>query len=336
MRFAQPEFFYLLTIVPLLVLFYAIQFRRRREALKQLGQIQLINRLARSTVEGRQSIKASLVLAILVSFTLALARPQFGIEAETVKQEGFSVMVVLDVSNSMLAEDVKPNRLSQAKYAIRTLLKKLSNDQIGLVVFAGSAFLQCPLTSDYSMIELFLDGIDTQTVGTQGTAISEALLIAGNSFRENQKGSKAILLITDGENHYKDPAVVASTLATQDIQIYVIGIGTLTGAPIPLRNTNGMVIGHMRDQSGNVVISKLDESILRKVAETSEGLYQITSPGGNEIDLVYDAIVSLEKSELESREFEDYIERYQYILFLGLLLLIVDNIIRDRKILRSP
>ena len=331
MRFAQPEFLYLLAVAPLLVLFFVARFRRRREALRRLGEPELIGRLTRSTVAGRQSVKAVLVLLVLVCFVLALARPQFGTRSETVRQTGFSVMVALDVSNSMLAEDIRPNRLVRAKYAVRSLVRKLGNDRIGLVVFAGSAFLQCPLTSDYSIVELFLDGIDTQTVGTQGTAIAEALRIAGRSFQLDHKGYKAVVLITDGEDHQEDPVAVAAELAARDVRVYVVGIGTPQGVPIPVTGEDGTVSGHMRDRSGVVVMSRLDEYTLRHIAETTGGAYYRASPGGDEMDLVYETIASLEKAEFESREFTQYVERFQYILLFALLLLVADTVIRDRS-----
>lgn len=333
MQFAQPDFFYLLAGAPLLVLFFAVRFRRRREALRQLGEPELIGRLSRSTVARRQSVKAALVLLALVSFVLALARPQFGTRSETVRQTGFSVMAVLDVSNSMLAEDVRPNRLVRAKFAVRSLVRKLRNDRIGLVVFAGSAFLQCPLTTDYSIVELFLNGIDTRTVGTQGTAISEALRIAGRSFQQDHKGYKAVVLITDGEDHQEDPVAAATELEAQGVRVYIVGIGTPQGVPIPVTDEDGRVTGHMRDRSGAVVMSRLDESTLRHIAETTGGTYYRASPGGDEMDQVYDTIASLEKEEFESREFTQYVERFQYILCFGLLLLVAETVIRDRGLL---
>ena len=332
MRFAQPEFLYLLAAAPLIILFYIVRFRHRRDVLRQLGDPELLDRLAPSTVAGRQPVKAALVVLTLVCFALALARPQFGTRSETVRQTGFSVMVALDVSNSMLAEDVRPNRLVRAKYAVRSLARKLRNDRIGLVVFAGSAFLQCPLTADYSIVELFLDGIDTQTVGTQGTAIAEALRIAGRSFRQDHRGYKAVVLITDGEDHQEDPVTVAAELAALDVRVYVVGIGTPLGVPIPVMGEDGMVAGHMRDRSGEVVMSRLDEYTLRHIAETTGGAYYRASPGGEEMDLVYDTLASLERAEFESREFTQYVERYQYILLFGLMLLVADTVIRDRRL----
>ncbi len=333
MRFAQPEFLYLLAAVPLIILFFVARFRRRRDVLRQLGEPELLDRLSRSTAAGRQSVKAALVILTLVCFALALARPQFGTRSETVRQTGFSVMIALDVSNSMLAEDVRPNRLIRAKYAVRSLVRQLRNDRVGLVVFAGSAFLQCPLTTDYSIVELFLNGIDTQTVGTQGTAIAEALRIAGRSFRQDHKGYKAVVLITDGEDHQEDPVAVAAELAALDVRVYVVGIGTPLGVPIPVTGEDGMVAGHMRDRSGEVVMSRLDEYTLRHIAETTGGAYYRASPGGEEMDLVYDTLESLERAEFESREFTQYVERYQYILLFGLLLLVADTVIRDRRLL---
>lgn len=333
MRFAQPEFLYLLTIVPILIFFYVFQGRRRRDALRQLGEEKLVERLSRSTKAGRESLKAGLFVFTLVCFVFALARPQFGTRSETVSKTGLSLVVALDVSNSMLAEDIRPNRLIRAKYAVRALLEKLRDDRVGLVVFAGSAFLQCPLTSDYSIVELLLDGVDTETVGTQGTAIAEALKIAGRAFQHDLKGDKSVVLITDGEDHQNDPVKVATDLADQGVSVYVLGIGTPQGVPIPVKDADGIVSGHMRDQSGEVVMSRLADSTLRQISETTGGTYHIASPGGEEIDLIYDDIASLERSEFENRTFTQYVERYQYLLFFGLIVLVADTFIRDRRLL---
>ncbi len=332
MQLAQPEFLYLLALIPLLIVFFVVRFRHRRDMLGALGEPALLSRLSPYSAERRQSVKAALVLAALFCFIMALARPQFGTRSETVRQTGFSVMVALDVSNSMLAEDVRPNRLIRAKYAVRSLVQKLRSDQVGLVVFAGSAFLQCPLTTDYSVVELFLEGVDTGTVGTQGTAISEALRIAGRSFQENHRGYKAVVLITDGEDHQEDPAAMARQLAARDVRVYVVGVGAPQGVPIPVKGEDGTVTGHRRDRSGEVVMSRLDESTLRQIAETTGGAYYRVSAAGEEMDLIYDTLASLEQAEYESREFTQYVERFQVILLFGLMFLIADTVIRNRSL----
>ena len=286
MQFAQPEYLYLLAAAPLLILFFAARFRRRREALRQLGDPELIGRLSRSTAARRQSIKAALVLLALVCFVLALARPQFGTRSETVRQTGFghgrAGRFQQHAGRGCPAE---PARAGQIRRPV--LVRKLRNDRVGLVVFAGSAFLQCPLTTDYRSWSSFWTA-SIPDRGYPGTAISEALRIAGRSFRQDHKGYKAVVLITDGEDHQEDPVAVASELAAQGVRVYVVGIGTPQGVPIPVTDEDGQVAGHMRDRSGTVVMSRLDESTLRHIAETTGGAYYRASPGGDEMDLVYD------------------------------------------------
>lgn len=335
MRFAQPEYLYALGLVPLLIVFYIVRFRQKAKALALLGNPELLAKLSRTTSIGRQKLKAGLMVCSVTCCLLALARPQFGTKIETIKRQGFEIMVALDVSNSMLAEDVKPNRLIRAKHAIRSLMAQLEGDRIGLVVFAGAAFLQCPMTSDYSALELFLDGVDTETVGTQGTAISEALDVATRTFQQNQREHKIVVLLTDGEDHQDDPITTAKKLSSQGIRVYAIGIGTPFGEPIPIKNTGGRVSGHKRDDAGSVVMSRLDENTLQQIALETEGAYYRSTLGEEEIQAIYHDIAELEKSEFEAKEFTQYEERYQYVLAFALFFFILDTLINDRKVIKS-
>jgi Ca-activated chloride channel family protein len=323
MRFAQPEYLYALGLVPLLIIFYIFRFRQKAKALNRLGNPELLAKLSRTTSIGRQKLKAGLMVCSMVCCLVALARPQFGTKIETAKRQGFEIIVALDVSNSMLAEDVKPNRLMRAKHAIRSLMAQLQGDRIGLVVFAGAAFLQCPMTSDYSALELFLDGVDTETVGTQGTAISEALQIAMKAFQKNPQEHKIVVLLTDGEDHQDDPVAAARELSSQGIRVYAVGIG-------------GRVSGHKRDEAGSVVMSRLDENTLQQIAMETEGTYYRSTLGEDEIQAIYDDITELEKTEFESKEYTQYEERYQYILAFTLFFFILDTLINDRKAIKTP
>jgi Ca-activated chloride channel family protein len=336
MRFAQPEYLYALGLVPLLIIFYIFRFRQKAIALNRLGNPELLAKLSRTTSIGRQKLKAGLMVCSMACCLAALARPQFGTKIETAKRQGFEIIVALDVSNSMLVEDVKPNRLMRAKHAIRSLMAQLQGDRIGLVVFAGAAFLQCPMTSDYSAMELFLDGVDTETVGTQGTAISEALQTAMKAFQKNRQEHKIVVLITDGEDHQDDPVAVARELSSQGIRVYAVGIGTPFGEPIPIKNVGGRVSGHKRDEAGSVVMSRLDENTLQQIAMETEGTYYRSTLGENEIQAIYDDISELEKTEFESKEYTQYEERYQYILAFTLFFFILDTLINDRKVIKTP
>jgi len=224
----------------------------------------------------------------------------------------------------------------RAKHAIRSLMAQLQGDRIGLVVFAGAAFLQCPMTSDYSALELFLDGVDTETVGTQGTAISEALQTAMKAFQKNRQEHKIVVLLTDGEDHQDDPVAAARELSSQGIRVYAVGIGTPFGEPIPIKNVGGRVSGHKRDEAGSVVMSRLDENTLQQIAMETEGTYYRSTLGEDEIQAIYDDITELEKTEFESKEYTQYEERYQYILAFTLFFFILYTLINDRKAIKTP
>jgi Ca-activated chloride channel family protein len=331
MRFAHPEYLYALGLVPLLAVFYMIAFRKKAQALARLGNPELLAKLSRTTSTGRQKGKAVLVVCGLACGLIALARPQMGTRVETVKREGIEVMVALDVSNSMLAEDVKPNRLERAKHAVRSLMSELEGDRIGLVVFAGAAFLQCPMTSDYSAVELFLSGIDTETVGTQGTAVAEAMYTAMRAFGDRQREHKVVILLTDGEDHEEDPVAAAKDLAVQGIRVYVIGIGTPFGEPIPIRDAGDNVAAYKRDASGAVVMSRLDEATLQQIAAETGGAYYRSTLGEEEIETLYAEVSRLDKSEFESREFTQYEERYQYALAFSLFFLCLEALLSDHR-----
>lgn len=335
MRFAQPEYLYALGLVPLLIVFYMVRFRKKARALADLGNPTLLAKLSRSTSAGRQTVKAALLIGSITCGILAMARPQYGTKVETVKRQGFEIMVALDVSNSMLAEDVKPNRLIRAKHAVRSLIEQLQGDRIGLVVFAGAAFLQSPMTTDYSALELFLSSIDTETVGTQGTAIAEALETAARAFDKERRDHKIIILLTDGEDHQDDPIAAAGRLAAEGIRVYTIGVGTPFGEPIPIKTSGGRTSGHKRDDAGSVVMSRLDETTLQQIALETQGAYYRSTLGESEITAIYADIAELEKSEFDAREITQYDEKFQYILAVALLLFILDTLISDRKTINT-
>lgn len=334
MRFAQPEYLYALAVAPALLVFYIMAFRWKTRALARFGNPELLARLSLAVSPVRQKIKVSLLLCGLICCILALARPQMGTRVETVKQEGFEIMVALDVSNSMMAEDVQPNRLERAKHGIRTLMSKLQGDRIGLVVFAGAAFLQCPMTSDYSAVELFLSGVDNETVGVQGTEISQALQVALRGFGDKPRDQKVVVLLTDGEDHDDDPVSTARELAKQGIRVYAIGIGTPFGELIPVRDEQGNVVGHRKNSEGSVVMSRLDEVTLQQIAAETNGAYYPSTLGEQEIDAIYQELTRSDKTEFESRQITQYEERYQYVLVFALLFFFVEAIINDRKKLK--
>ena len=267
-RIANPEYLYALLLIPALMIFYWYSRNQRRKALTKFGQKEILSVLMPNASSARPAIKFIVLLLALASAIIAMARPQFGSQLKTVKREGIELIIALDVSNSMLAEDIQPSRLEASKRAISQLVDKLSDDKIGLIVFAGEAYTQLPITSDYVSAKLFLNSINTQIVPTQGTAIGAAIDLGAKSFSPNFAGSKVLIVITDGENHEDDAAGAATKAAEQGIIVDAIGMGLPKGALIP-DFSNGQK-GYKKDSKGNTIVTKLDEPMLQKIAQAGK------------------------------------------------------------------
>jgi Ca-activated chloride channel family protein len=267
-----------------------------------------------------------LALAFIIT---GLARPQFGSKLKKVKREGIELMIALDVSNSMMAEDIKPNRLDRAKLAISRLVDKMKNDKIGLIVFAGDAYTQLPITSDYNSAKLFLNSINTQIVPKQGTAIGAAVNLAMRSFTPDSKANKAIIIITDGENHEDDAVAAAKSAAESGMVVHAIGMGLPQGSPIPVLR-NGQT-EYLKDGSGNVVVTKLDEATLEKVAAAGNGIYVRANNAQVGLNTLFDEINKLDKTEMEALIYSEYDEQFQYFFAIGIFLLVLEFLILERK-----
>ncbi|HEX2969772.1 MAG TPA: VWA domain-containing protein [Bacteroidales bacterium] len=328
-RFANPDFLYLLLLLPVLIVFFIINEIRKKKALKRLGNTDVIGTLMPERSGARHIIKLIFQLIALTGLTIVLARPQFGSKIEDVKKEGVEVIIALDVSNSMLAEDIQPYRLERAKQAISRLVDNLENDRIGLIVFAGDAYTQIPVTTDYVSAKMFLSSISPDLVPKQGTAIGAAIELGIKSFSPGEGKSKAMVLITDGENHEDDPVSAAQDAAKAGIVIHSIGIGSPTGVPIPV--TVGGRRDYLKDAEGNTVISKLDEDILKKIAATTNGAYVRASNTNIGLDEIFDQIRKMKTQELESTVYTEYNDQFQIFAAIALFLLIVDFIIMERK-----
>lgn len=335
LRFANSHFFYLLWLVPVLIVFFVLVFRWKKKALKDFGNVDLIKKLMTGASRGRQIFKLILVITAIVLIVLALVRPQMGTKLEEVQREGVDIFVALDVSYSMLAEDIKPSRLEKAKHEIATFLNKLQGDRIGLIAFAGEAFVQCPLTLDYGAARIFLDIMDPQLIPEPGTAIGDAISMAIKSFEQKERKYKVLILITDGENHSQDPLEVAKEAEKEGIQIFTVGIGTVKGEPIPLRDTQGNLSGFKKDRQGETITSKLDEITLEKIALQTNGKYHRASAGEVELDDIYKEITKMEKKELGSMRFSQFEDRFQYPLGLAIFVLILEVLYPERKRVRQ-
>lgn len=326
-KFANIEYLYFLLIIPLVIALFIASVYLKKRAIKRFGQLQVISQLMPDVSNGRHIIKFIFVIIALALLIIAIAGPQFGSKLEEVKREGVELIIALDVSNSMLSQDIQPSRLERAKRAISKLVDKLQNDKIGLIAFAGDAYIQVPITTDYAATKLMLSSINPGIVSKQGTAIGAAIDLATKSFSPDNEKSKAIVIITDGENH-EDDAVEAATLASEKgIVVHTIGMGSPDGGPIPASRGNDF----RKDKEGNIIISKLDETMLSQIAAAGGGIYVRTSNSQSGLEKVLDEINSLEKQEIESKIYSEYEYRFQYIVALALIFLLADFLILERK-----
>ena len=324
-RFANPQYLWLLAAVPAMMLMYALAARSRRKNIARFGNPHTVAELMPDASNARRRVKFALFTAALALAVLAAARPQLGSRLRETKSMGVEMMLVVDVSNSMLAEDFAPNRLERTKYAINKLFDGLRQERVGLIVFAGEPKVQLPITSDFRMAKAFARRISPELVEEQGTAIGKALSLAVMSFSSQSERSRAIILITDGENHEDDAVAVARRAAEQGVRIYTIGIGTPEGAPIEIGGE------FVKDEEGKMVVSKLNEEMLEEIARITDGAYIRSTNQSMGLDEIVDSINRMEKSELEVLRFEEYDERFQYMLSMSLMLLLLEFFILMRR-----
>jgi len=325
-KFAEPEYLFLLALIPLMIVVFIFRRIQQRKNIRQFGDPVLLARLMPNVSGVRPIVKFSLQMLALLLTVVVIARPQFGTKSQEVKRQGIEVMVVLDISNSMMAQDIQPNRLGKSKQLLSRMIDQMENDKIGLVVFASDAFTQLPITADYVSAKLFLNSISPALIARQGTAIGSAVELAVNSFQATSKASKAIVLITDGENH-EDNAVEAAKLAQdKGIVVHVIGMGRPEGSPIPLAGS----MSFLKDGQGNVVVSKLNETMCQEIAQGGNGVYVRADNSNTAYRAVVDELEKLSKSELSATVFADFNEQFQSFAILALLLLIAEYFVYER------
>ena len=328
-RFAHPEYFWGLLLIPFLTALFIFSRVMRKRALKKFGEPEIMKILMPSVSGIRPVFKFILLMLALSLLIAGTARPQFGSKLKQVKRQGVEIVIALDVSNSMMAEDITPNRLERAKRAIDRLISKLKDDKIGLIVFAGDAYTQLPITSDYNSAQLFLASVSPQIVPKQGTAIGAAISMAMRSFTPNPESSKAIIIITDGENHEDDAVAAAEEASKNGIVVHTIGMGLPQGAPIP---AEGKSQGeYRRDREGKIVISRLDEVTLERISAAGGGIYLRANTAQVGLDELFDEINKMQKTEMEARMFSEYEEQFFYFFAAGLILLLLEFLILERK-----
>ena len=327
-RFANIEMLWWLITIPVFVIAYIIYTKRKRRQLLEFGDQELIAQLMPDASKSRPIWKFSLLIVALALLIIAGARPQYGQKETTVKRQGIEVMIALDISNSMLAEDVAPNRLDRAKQMLSKMIDNMVDDKVGLVVFAGEAFTQLPITCDYVSAKMFLNTITPNLIPTQGTAIGAALQTAITSFGATEsEAGRAIILITDGENHEDDAIAAAQKAQELGIQVFVVGIGKPDGSPIPKPGTND----YFKDRSGQVVVSRLNEEMCQQIAEAGNGIYVRCDNTNTAMRALQQGMEHIATAELESTVYADYNEQYQSFVLIALLLIAIEFFILSRK-----
>lgn len=324
-NFAQTQYLFLLLLIPFFFLIQALVLRLRRRRIRKFGDEKLVAQLMPSYAKAKVWVRLTLFSLGFFFFVVGLSRPQIGAKLKEHETKGAEIMIALDVSNSMLAEDYSPNRLERAKLAISRLVDKLRDDRIGLIVFAGNSFVQLPITTDYVSAKMFMNSISTESVPVQGTAIGEAINTAMRSFSSQSEKSRAIIVITDGENHEDDPVAAAKQAADMGVRVFTIGVGSPEGKPIPM---DGELL---KDKDGNIVVTRLDEKVLQEVAQAGNGLY--VRAGNSEFGLnpIIEDIRRMEDEKYSSIVFEEYDEQFMYFLAIALFFFVIEILVGDRR-----
>jgi len=316
-----------LLLIPAFMLFFILHMRWKNKALKLFGDHEIVQQLMPDMSKGRAVLKFILLIFAFVFLIIGLANPQIGSKLEKVHRKGISLIVALDISNSMLAEDIKPNRLESSKYALERLIDNLGENKIGIIVFAGNAYTQLPVTTDLGAARLFASTINTHLISEQGTALGSAIDQASKTFElDKAKEKKAIIILTDGENHEDDAVEAAQKAASQGIMIYTIGIGSPEGTPIPVGSGQ-----YLKDRQGNTVMTKLDETLLQQIAVAGKGKYVRASNNNIGLKQIYEEINKIEKTEFESKMFSEYEDRFQYFIAASILLLLIEVVVFERR-----
>lgn len=325
-RFENPAFLYLLIIIPVIIVIRLLEMRKRKLKLKKFGDLSLLKQLMPDVSSSRKSLKFWLMIAALALLIVMLARPQMGTKISQEKRKGIEVIISLDISNSMRAEDVVPSRLDKSKMLVENMVDNFTNDKVGLVVFAGDAFIQLPITSDYVSAKMFLQNTDPSLIATQGTDLAGAIELSSKSFTQQDKVGRAILIITDGEDHEGGAIEAAEKVRKNGIRVFVLGVGSTKGSPVP--DGNG---GYMKDNSGQEVISALNEEMCKQVAQAGGGAYihvDNTSLAQRQLN---DELTKLQKGDISSVVYSEYDEQFQAVGILVLILLIIEMLILERK-----
>ena len=331
MHWGSGIFLNFLLLIPILIIFFVFTAFKKRKSLDMFGDRLILEKLLASKSIAKDRAKRVLIIIGIAFLILALSRPQIGTRLTMAKRRGVDILIAMDTSSSMRARDIKPSRLEKAKLEVSSLIDKLKGDRVGILTFAGNSFIQCPLTLDYNAVKMFLNIIEPGMMPKPGTAIGDAIKTAQSAFIKKERRHKVLILLTDGEDHDTNPVEAAEEAKKEGIIIYTIGIGTKKGEPIPMVDESGKRTGYKKDKHGEIVMSRLDEATLQKIALITDGKYYHATPREFELDKIYSEINNMEKKELSSRLFTQYEDRFQYFLAIALILLCIEFVIGDRK-----
>ena len=329
-QLAQPQYFYFLLLIPVVLVVYFAYLLWRRRARQAFGDLQMLQKLSPERSKSKPVVKLVLYLLIIAALSMALVNPQIGTRLETVKRKGVDIVFALDVSKSMLSEDMAPNRLEKAKQIVSKTLDQLVSDRVGLIVYAGQAYPMVPITTDYGATRMFLQNTDTELLSSQGTAISDAIELASSYYNEKDQKNRLLVILSDGEDHEEGIDDAIEDARENGINIYTIGVGTEKGGPIPIKR-NGYNQGYKTDENDDVVITKLNRTLLEELAREGEGKYFPGRSTRTAVEGLMSEIETMEKKEFEAKMFADYKDQFQWLLGVALVLMVLDMLILERK-----
>jgi len=329
-RIEEPIYFYFLAIIPAMVVLFLLVLWWKKSTQNKFSDLNLLQKTAPNSSTFKSSLKLAMLLLGITFLVISLTNPKMGTKLKTVKREGVDVVFALDVSKSMLAEDIAPNRLEKAKQIISKTIDKLGSDRVGIIIYAGNSYPLLPITTDHAAANMFLQNATPEMVSSQGTAINDALELAKTYYDNDEQTNRFLIIISDGEDHQEETKQVAQNLANEGVKIFTVGVGTEKGGPIPLR-INGSMIGYKKDRKGETVITKRTPEVLQGIADASNGRYIDGNVTKKPVKIISEIITNAEKNEFETKQFDDYKDQFQWFLGLGLFFLIIDVFLLEKK-----
>ncbi|WP_299550734.1 VWA domain-containing protein [Seonamhaeicola sp.] len=326
----EKIWFWGLVIIPVMILFFLVLQIWKYKTQRKFADKALLKKLSPNTSLFKSVLKIAVLSLAFLCLTLAMVNPKIGTKLETVKREGVDIVFAVDVSKSMLAEDIAPNRLEKSKQLVTQIINNLASDRVGIIAYAGKAFPQLPITTDYASAKMFLQGMNTDMLSSQGTAISEAIKLATTYFDDEEQTNRVLIIISDGEDHSEEAAAIAEEASEAGIRIFTIGVGDVKGGPIPIKR-NGVVLNYKKDNQGETVITRLDEDMLKTIAEEANGAYINGKHTKDVVENIRDILSNMDKTEFEAKQFADFKDQFQWFLGFGIFFLLLDVFLLERK-----